>query len=399
MNIQKNGLLRDERVHCFSLMSTMAVRDYLSFVEPAYHSRGGLRGQREPLKTTTAKRIRQRMINDIVKGALLPPVVIGVVIGDVHKLEALSNCSDEEILNTLAKDLVGHVSIIDGMQRTTALLDAIAESEKVKDHPVRVEIWFSQSTDNLIYRMLVLNTGQVPWNVKHQLQVVYSPLIDEMARKVNFVRLISLPTIGRRTKGGEFSADNMVEAYLAFGLRRIEIDTQETLADEFSRLDIAESLALDKYNKFFYPIAQAMVDLDKAFSRYDEVESDPKEEGESTKFVIGRNIFDSQPARIGFVVASSLSILGRIGMDKSLEESTIALTHLTQGVEKLTIRLQDLGLDQLKDFLSLEILGEKIKSVKRSAIGRNDRVFFERAFKVLIDENFNVPNLGVCWRS
>jgi len=399
MNTPKNGLLRDERVHCFSLMSTMTVQNYLSFVEPAYNRRGGLRGQREPLKTTTARRIRQRMINDIVKGALLPPVVIGVVIGDSQKLETLSNSSDHEILSMLAKDLVGHVSIIDGMQRTTALLDAIVESETVKQHPVRVEIWFSQSTDNLIYRMLVLNTGQVPWNVKHQLQVVYAPLIDEMARKVNFVRLISLPAGGRRTKGGEFSADNLVEAYLAFGLRRIEIDTQETLADEFSRLDIAESLALDKYNKYFYPIAQAMVDLDKAFSRFDEVEPESKDDLEPTKFVIGRNIFDSQPARIGFVVASALTVLGRIGMDKADDESDRALVSLTKGVETLTTRLQGLSMEQLREFLSLEILGEKIRSVKRSAIGRNDRVFFEKAFKVLIEEHFNVPDLGVCWRA
>ena len=399
MNTPKNDLLRDERVHCFSLMSTMTVRDYLSFVEPAYNSRGGLRGQREPLKTTTARRIRQRMISDIVKGALLPPVVIGVVIGDAQKLDLLSASSNSEILELLAKDLAGHISIIDGMQRTTALLDAIVESESVKQHFVRVEIWFSQSTDNLIYRMLVLNTGQVPWNIKHQLQVVYAPLIDEMARKVNFVRLISLPNVGRRTKGGEFSADNLVEAYLAFGLRRIEIDTQETLADEFSRLDIAESLALDKYNKYFYPIAQAMVDLDKAFSRFDEVDSELKEEVEPTKFVIGRNIFDSQPARIGFVVASSLSVLGRIGMDKAVDDSEGALASLTSGVETLIAKLQQFSMVQLSEFLSLEILGEKIKSVKRSAIGRNDRVFFEKAFKVLIEENFNVPDLGVCWRA
>jgi hypothetical protein len=262
-----------------------------------------------------------------------------------------------------------------------------------------VEIWFSHTTDNLIYRMLVLNTGQVPWNIKHQLQVVYAPLIDEMARKVNFVKFITLQNGGRRTKGGEFSADNLVEAYLAFGLRRIEIDTQETLADEFSRLDIAESLALDKYNKFFYPIAQAMVDLDKSFSRFDIAEVEPKDETELTKFTIGRNIFDSQPARIGFVVACSLAVLGRIGMDKTVEESESALTVLTDGMRKLTARLDALPTEQLQEFLSLEILGEKIKSVKRSAIGRNDRAFFERAFRVLLEEKFEVPNLGACWRS
>jgi hypothetical protein len=394
-----NSLLEDTRVNCFSLMSTMEVGTYLSLVEPAYRGRGGLRGQREPLKTTTAKRIRSRMVNDIVRGALLPPIVIGVVISSVKDIEELRGKSDAEIISMLNEKWVENLSIIDGMQRTTALLDAIADSDLVSRQPVRVEIWFSHSTDNLIYRMLVLNTGQVPWNLKHQLQVVYAPLIAEMAEKVRFERLLTLENSGRRTKGGEFSADNLVEAYLTFGLRRIEIDTQETLADEFSRLDIAETLALDKYNKFFYPIVQAMVDLDKAFSRLDEPGSPPGEDGETTKFVIGRNIFDSQPARIGFVVACAIAVLGRIGMDKTADESEAVLVRITGNVGDLTRRLQSISLEELKDFLSLEVLSERIKGVKRSAIGRYDRAFFEKGFKVLIEENFNVPSLDVCWRT
>lgn len=395
----KNGLLEDTRVSCYSLMTTLDVGQYISLVEGAYGNRGGLRGQRDALKTTTARRIRTRMVNDIVRGAILPPIVIGVVIDAMQEIEDLKDKSEQEIIEALAKKWMANISIIDGMQRTTALLDAIDQSGNVAKLPVRVEIWFSHSTDNLIYRMLVLNTGQVPWNLKHQLQVVYSPLIEEMSRKVTFKRLLTLKESGRRTKAGEFNADNLVESYLTFGLRRIEIDTQETLADEFSRLDIAETLALNKYNLYFYPIVQAMVDLDKAFARLDDDFEEVSDGVETTKFSIGRNVFDSQPARIGFVVACSIAVLGRIGMDKTPNESAAAIDALTANVSSLVSRLQQLNANELNEFLSLEILSERIKSVKRSAIGRYDRAFFETAFTVLIIEKFAVPRLEVCWRT
>jgi hypothetical protein len=61
------SLLRDKRVDCWSLMTTMTVGDYLDLVEGAYRNRGGLRHQREALKTTSGKRIRSRMVQDIKK--------------------------------------------------------------------------------------------------------------------------------------------------------------------------------------------------------------------------------------------------------------------------------------------------------------------------------------------
>lgn len=60
--------------------------------------------------------------------------------------------------------------IIDGMQRTQAMLDA---GENFLSREIRVELWLSESLNKLIYRMLVLNTGQVPWTMQRQLEVVY----------------------------------------------------------------------------------------------------------------------------------------------------------------------------------------------------------------------------------
>lgn len=396
--LDRAGRLFDARVQCWSVLTTMTIEGYLKLVSGAYGARGGLQYQREALKTTSGKRIRARMISDIKEGAVLPPVVLGIVI-EKDELEQLGALTQQETEDLIVNQWGSRISIIDGMQRTTALLEAHEQQADLSDKIVRVECWLANKTDSLIYRMLVLNTGQVPWNLKRQLQVVYAPLIEELKSNVTFERLLNADAGERRTKGGEFRPDSMIEAYLAFGLRRTEIDTQESLAEEFSRLDMAEAISTQKYSRLFYPVVQMMVDLDRAFSRLDEPDEPRDSEGSPTKFRIGRNIFDSQPARVGFVVAFALNILGRLGNDRTATESDELLATLRTQVHDLVQRLGSLSNDELRQFLGLEVLGERLVGQKRSAIGRYERAFFETAFKVLIEERLDLPTLEVCWRA
>lgn len=392
------NILFDKRVQCWSLMTTMRIDDYLTLVENAYANRGGLKHQREALKTTSGRRIRARMVHDIAEGTVLPPLVLGLVVDD-NAFQAIAQQSLDEVESAILGDWKDNVSIIDGMQRTTALLDAISDHPEVSSAKVRVECWVSSRTDSLIYRMLVLNTGQVPWNLKRQLQVVYAPLIEELKSRVKFERLLNPDKSERRTKGGEFSPESLIEAYLAFGLRKTDIDTQESLAEEFSRLDMAEAISAGKYSHYFPSVVQLLVDLDLAFSRLDEPGFNDDAASPGSKFQVGRHIFDSQPARIGFVVASALAILGRLGSDRTPEESNTALEGIRTGSNRLIVRLSDLSKEDLREFLGLDVLSERVLGQKRSAIGRYERSFFETAFKVLIEEKFDLPTLEVCWRA
>jgi len=377
----------------------MTVQEYIDLVNEAYRDRGGIAGQREPLKTTSAKRIRKRMVEDLLAGAVLPPVVIGKVVDELagldtaHKLKTAISDGDKSEL-----------SIIDGMQRTTALLEAFAESEDViKDRLLRVEFWVAEETESLIYRMLVLNTGQVPWNLSRQLQVVYAPLVAEMKGKITFDRVLEIqgPQPERRTKAGQYRPDDLAELFIAFGLRKTDVDTKETLADEFSRLDMAEALSSHLYKEFFYPTVQMMVDLDVAISRLDDQFIQPSGGDEADgKQLVGRNVFDSKPARIGFVVAVAIAVMGRIGMEKDKDQLAMEqrIATIKAGLTDLTHKLGEMGADGLNDFLKLGVLQQRLYGTKRSAVGRHERAFFEDAFKILIDENFKIPSMETCWR-
>lgn len=379
-------------------MTEISVDEYLRLTKQSYDNRGGLEHQREAIKTASGRRIRERMVKDIKGGAVLPPLVIGVV-GEPDAPYAMKDASISDIIGYISTEHAEKIAIIDGMQRTAALLEAVDTAPEVAKHTIRMEIWLAGKVESLIYRMLILNSGQIPWNLKQQLRVVYQPLVLELYEKVDFSRLLGPGE--RRWKGGEFSSDHLIETYIAFGLRKTEVDTQENLAEEFSKLDISESIREDHYSKFFFPIIQMMVDIDRVFSNFEpEFELKSQTVGRVKRiYERGKNIFDTQPPRIGFVVANALQIFGRIGMTRSSDEARSQFERIFSNHNLFVDRLERMSKEELGAFLSLDVLQETLSTRPTSAVGRWERAFWERAFKALLEEDFEVPSMVPCWRA
>ncbi len=382
--------LHDERIDCYSSITRLEMSDYLDLVSDVHEQHGGLTGQREVLKTTTAKRIRDRMVGDIKAGGVLPPVVVGVVMSPAE-VEALVTTPDLK-LKVFVKQMKGRaLSIIDGMQRTEAFVEASQEDSSVLTSKVRVDFWVAKSVRALVYRMLVLNTGQVPWTLARQLSVVYTPLLAEIKGNVpEMSRLITPDKPGRRVSGGEFSSDAVVELFMAFSLRKTNVDTRESLSEEFSKLDLLENVADEKVQNYFYKTLSSMAKLDVAF--------DKLEGPVQPRFSRGRDVFGSQPARIGYTVAASQRVLGKLGLETDPEDRTARMSDLTKAAYKLAARLEGMSSQQIKGFLKLDVLGE-ILDRKVGQVGRYERSVFYEAFKLLIEQNFDVPSMEPCWKA
>lgn len=382
--------LKDERTDCFSVQTTMRIGDYLELVQSAHSARGALSGQRDTLKTTTAKRIRERMVNDIRRGAVLPPVVIGAVV-DLKTFQKFPVNKATSISEILPLSVRENLSIIDGMQRTAALAEAVHVNSAVRNHSVRVEFWITRSVRTMVYRMLVLNTGQVPWTLARQLSVVYAPLLNEIQDKVPEIsRLFTPDKPGRRVNAAEFSSDALVELYIAFSLRKTSVDAKEALSDEFSRLDFVENLSDGGFQDQFYTTISMLTNLDKAFSRFDQ--------NTNNRFSKGRNIFDSQPARIGFVVAVALSVLGRPGMDRTVDERAKRIARINADCGRLIVRLNKQSEAALGEFLKLDVLAETLDK-RVGQVGRYERGVYFEGFHVLLEEKFELDSLEPCWRA
>jgi len=277
------------------------------------------------------------------------------------------------------------------MQRTAALIEASDDESIVISHKVRVEFWLTKDVRSMVYRMLVLNTGQVPWTLSRQLSVVYAPLLGELKAAVHDLgRVFSPDQPGRRVAPGEYASDSLVELYLAFSLRKTTFDTKEALSDEFSKLDIVDNLEAPDFQNQFYTTISLLCQLDRAFARYEGAE-----EGRFTK---GRDIFDAHPARIGFVTAVGQTVLGRPGMDRSAEDRTQRMGQIRSDAEGLIERLQSWHPEVVGDFLRLDVLSETL-SKRVGQVGRYERSAFFEAFLVLINEGFALESMEPCWRA
>nr|WP_324258284.1 hypothetical protein [Cellvibrio fontiphilus] len=383
-----NFILEDSSNICLSVIHTTTISNYLKLVEQAFENKGGISGQRAPLKTKTAQRIRERMVSDIKHGALLPPIVIGIVLSEAEYQRAKQISCDEQ-LDEFIKELdAQNLSIIDGMQRTTALFEALEVAVDISNNQLRVEYWMSCSVNSLIYRMLILNTGQVPWDIKRQLSTVYSPILKEIKDKVPNVEIIGLDQSSRRTSSGEFQGSKLIEFFIAFSSRKPHTEIKEKITEDFERMNAADALADKSFIENFILMIEYLTKLDKAF---ESLSTKPLTDG---KFKTGRDIFTSSPAGIGFMAAAAVVIYGLPGTHRDIEKTKTSVINLRENIESVLEKTEN-STDPSK-FLDLLSINEQI--IRPSGkVGEFERDYFFRAFKTLFEYGKDLDSLTACW--
>lgn len=383
--------LMDRRGNCMSVMFTVMFPQYADLINSAYKNRGGIEGQRGALKSSTAIRIRKRMIDDIANGTVLPPVVIGVAIDGID-YKAFSEMSEHTLISWLIKH-AEDLSLIDGMQRTTAMMEA-AKFADLSEYKIRVELWLAQSVNNLIYRMLVLNSGQVPWDVRRQLETVFSSVLKQIHHDVPDIEIFGIDDGRRRRNAKQYQSNNILEMYLVFGSRKEKIDIKERLSDEFVRLDFLDLTSNDESTHQFTLALSLMGKLDACFAK---VTTDPEEDKE--RFLNGIDIFNSQPACIGFMVSTAILMLGRPGNTQPKELLKEKWNNYRKSFEGLLDRMEKMSMEELKEFLALPMLSEKLSGKKSSKVGDFEREFFKVAFTTLYEEGENLSSFEICWNA
>lgn len=381
--------LYDQRGNCTSFMLKVKFPDYHALIDCAYRNRGGIEGQRGALKSSTAIRIRKRMVDDIVRGTVLPPVVIGAAIGDTDFSDFME-MDDEQMIGWLTHN-AEELSLIDGMQRTTSMIEA-SKMGDLSNYEIRLEFWLAKSVNNLIYRMLVLNSGQVPWDVRRQLETVFGSVLKQIKVDNPDIEIFGIDEGRRRRNAKQYQSDNILELYLAFGSRKEKIDIKERLSDEFVRLDFLDLTSSDESIQQFSEALSLMGKLDACFCRVPQAEN-------KERFQNGIDIFSSQPACVGFIVSTAILMLGRPG---STQDKEILLKRWKNHKKTLIVlieKMEQMQLDELSSFLSLPMLSEKLNSKKSGKVGDFEREFFKVAFTALYEEGEHLSSFEICWNA
>ena len=401
MNLTNISVIKDNRSECYSIMGVTNIEEYINYVKSVYENRGGISGQRDALKSSSAIKIRKRMIKDIGRGTVLPPIVIGLLLSN----EAFDKISEVvEIGNTLSAEfvssLVGNVStenisLIDGMQRTTAIIESLTVDNSIADNKIRIEFWAVRNINNLIYRMLILNTGQVPWNVRRQLEVLFSPIKETISTRIPSATIYSIDDERRRSASSQFQGNDIIEMFLAFGSRKEKIELKERIAEEFTRLDFIETSDKNNLMDYFIRCFDMLNNLDAELGK---IKDESEYDGKKPKFFNGYDLFSSQPARIGFMVALATKILGRPGTDKDANLQDASLVKIESNFKALIGKINSIEEKELPEFLSFNVLNEIIDKPS-SKVGDFERTFFKEAFTALIEQDFQIDNFESCWRA
>lgn len=397
MDLKILDTMTDTRLNSQSILLSIDVNDYLELIAEPYDRQGGLEGQRGALSTTTAIRIRDRMVKDIGRGAILPALVLGIT-ASTDLVKQAANWSEAALCELIKKTERSNIAIIDGMQRTTALF---LNREKMLGRRIRVELWIVPQSSALTYRMLVLNTGQVPWNLRRQLEVLNLVLLAEIRRALDFkqnedpsipiVEVFGIDDKRRRAKAGQYQAHEIIELYLAFGMRKHSVDKESALADQFSRLDMVEAVSNDTFFNDFIDVLLAMARFDVALERVEFNQS-------FGRFRSGRAIFDSQPACVAWAVAAAQLAYGRPGTERIRSLSEQAIRRISLRAAELAEKLSKMDNDTLSRFADLATLNE-VLGQQAGKIGDFERAFFLEAFRVLLSESEIPSSMTSCWRA
>jgi hypothetical protein len=389
------SIIRDQRINCHSALTSLPVSDFLGLVEGVYGKRGGIEGQRAPLKTKTGLSIRARMVSDLEAGAVIPPVVVGVH-GTKDDVSALIRADTGEKLLASLRDVESdRISIIDGMQRTTALLEAIKNRPEIGSESLRVEFWIADNLNSLIYRMLVLNTGQVPWEIGRQLETVYSQLLYIIRSEVGSqAEIFSRDDARRRSEPGQFQASSVIRLFLAFSSRRAEFDLKDKVAEDFARLDAIEASSHSDFLGLFIRTLQLVVELDRVFSRAPHAPRNEKD----VRIADGNELFQSFPALVGFFVAASIKLFDEPGFEVDWGGATQRMDEVEGSLWTLIRKLEASSPEEVEEFLQLSILNARLAQ-RSGQVGRFERDLFVRAFRSMIDNAARLKDMTPCWRA
>lgn len=379
--------LFDERSGCLSILTCMSLEEYKDLVYDSFENSGNIDGQRDVIrKSSVASKIKKRMNDDFLAGAVFPPVVLGLCLDDAAMEKVKTNFKIKDINKA-------QVAIIDGMQRSFIYFN---NYEACKNRTIRVEFWIASKSVKLLYRMLVLNTGQVPWNTRRQIEVVFDNLADAITKSIyermpewkDVVELMGVDEKRRRTQAGKFQKSAMIQMYLGFNTRNVKVDVSEELANEFQRFDMIESIDKDVNFELFINCIIYLLTLDFEFSKC----ADRVEDGQ---FKEGKDIFTSVPACLGFVVACAEYVLGKAPVERQVDKKNELDAKLS---EKIKCIIEFLTGKQ--NALALGTLNSVIDSLSKTKIGDEMRRLFKNAFSEIIkyDDLMELDSLEAFWR-
>ena len=216
--------IKDHRIHSTNIYVETTFGEYLKYAKDLIKNNDL---QRKRVKTS--KTVYSLLKTDLLNGCVIPPLVLAII-GDDAQLGKMEKGEElQEYINTHRNKVL----ILDGLQRTHTLIAAEADAidQKIEhifyDYKLRLEVYININKFGVLYRMLTLNTGQTPMSPRHQLEMLYSDMLNT---EVNGVKLITEVEGAAHADEKEFVFKNTIDGFNSYMNRsELPMDRQEML--------------------------------------------------------------------------------------------------------------------------------------------------------------------------
>lgn len=360
----------DQRINSWNLYVESTFGEYLNFAKKIIEN-----NELQRKRVKTSKTIYSLLKSDLQRGCIMPPLVLALT-----KTEVIDTKNpDEEKLLEYINEYSENVLILDGLQRTYTLIDADEEmKEKDKEayerflgNKLRLEIYIEINKFGILYRMLTLNTGQTPMSARHQLEMLYSNMLDT---EIDGIKLVTDKEGKADPDENEFIFKNAIEGFNSYMNRNeLPLDRQDIL-DNVKMLEhmSEENVSEDLFKEFLETYIRIFTTLREITENHVVTDDDLQEYqiGESPFGKKASKIFSSSQALTGFGAA--------VGKMKDLE-IVKSLENIVDVLEKLQEKNE--GYAWMMDMLL------KLDTIKKSSkkIGNAQRMFFQYFFRELFN--------------
>jgi hypothetical protein len=324
------GLAQDKRTDTPVVYAQIPISEFLPLVGTEFES-FAIQRRREKHKTY------ERMKKDLIAGALLPSITLAVKPERVAAIRPLHAASDYQQL-AISLSQPGGVNILDGLQRTYIIKDLQDEGVELNaDQTLHLEFWLEESINNLVYRIIVLNAGQKPMSMRHQIELLFSTLKQRLEDKIPSLEIYRERDQTRRRRSRKFALDRLASAYQSYITRSPEVSRENVVAQqiiEADAMDASEEELTTEFNSFLRLLAR-YCDLDDHVCRIYVQQDD------ECDIPTGANWFGSENVLQSFFAANSqyaVSELQKTRSDKALDHLLSTLAASSQGDDPLGLR-------------------------------------------------------------
>ncbi|MBR6774300.1 MAG: hypothetical protein IKM23_01105 [Bacteroidales bacterium] len=343
----------DKKVNAYNQMYECSIKEYYELVKNIL---GNNEYQRRKVKSSSS--IYSLLKEDLKQGCMIPPIVMAYV-GE-----------NDSIIDLNSEETKKHLLILDGLQRSFAILDIVNDTqnlfdynESVLDLPIRIELYTNINRMGILYRMLTLNTGQTRMSTRHQIEIIYSDYITHSP--LSNIQLIK--EVGNDTPKsiGQYKFRDVIEGFTSY----IECDY----------------LTLDRQD-----LLDQVKTLTKLRNETEGVELFTKYIDTYHKFVVKMNYFF--PNKIEDICVSQFgsSVIEIFNKSQSLTGFGAAVGIMQEkgiinGFEIIQEYITKLYDENIKD--GLETLLTNLDEIRRKAkkIGNDQRLYFHYLYRKLFD--------------